>query len=93
MRYKGQYVIAPKTTNDWVGIANEFEEEWHFPNCSGAIDGKHVMMEYPKNGVLLFIIKGFHSIVLLAVCDTKYCFTILEGLDLQTMPLCCLSQT
>ena len=24
---QGQYVIAPKTTNDWVGIENEFKDE------------------------------------------------------------------
>ncbi|XP_044168370.1 protein ALP1-like [Acropora millepora] len=72
-------MIAPKTTNDWVGIANEFKEEWHFPNCIGAIDGKHVMMECPKNGGSAFYnYKGFHSIVLLAVCDAKYCFTLLD---------------
>ena len=76
---QGQYVIAPKTTNDWEGIANEFKEEWNFPNCIGAIDGKHVMMECPKNGGSAFYnYKGFHSIVLLAVCDAKYCFTLLD---------------
>ena len=74
-----QYVIAPKTTNDWVGIANEFKEEWHFPNCIGAIDGNYVMMECPKNGGSAFYnYERFHSIVLLAVCDAKYCFTLLD---------------
>ena len=76
---QGQYIIAPKTTNDRVGIANEFKEEWHFPNCIGAIDGKHVMIECPKKGGSAFYnYKGFHSIVLLAVCHAKDCFTLLD---------------
>ena len=53
---QGHYIIAVKTTKDWVGIANEFKEEWHFPNCIAAIDGKHVMIECPKNGGSAFII-------------------------------------
>ena len=62
-----------------MGIENEFKEEWHFPNCIGAIDGKHVMMECPKNeGSAFHNYKGFHSIVLVAVCDAKYYFTLLD---------------
>ena len=39
----------------------------------------HVMMECTKNGGSAFYnYKGFHSIVLLAVCDAKYCFTLLD---------------
>ena len=53
---QGQYVIAVKTKKDWAGIADEFNEEWYFPNCVAAIDGKHVMIECPKNGGSAFII-------------------------------------
>ena len=73
------YVKTPSTSYDWKNIAQEFNEEWNFPHCLGAIDGKHIMMECPKNGgSAYFNYKGFHSIVLLAVCDAKYCFTFVD---------------
>ena len=76
------YVKTPSTSDDWKNIAQEFNEEWNFPHCLGANDGKHIMMECPKNGgSAYFNYKGFHSIVLLAVCDAKYCFTFVDIVD------------
>ena len=43
------YMKHPSTIQDWIDIAGEFDEEWNFPNCVGAIDGKHIMMDCPKN--------------------------------------------
>ena len=74
-----EYLKTPTTTSDWIHISAEFEDEWNFPHCLGAIDGKHIMMECPKNGgSAYFNYKSFHSIVLLAICDAKYCFSFID---------------
>ena len=73
------YLKTPSSTADWINISEEFEEEWNFPHCIGALDGKHIMMECPQNGGSLYYnYKHFHSIVLLAVCDAKYCFSFID---------------
>ena len=88
---KGQYLKTPSTTSDWLRIATEFEEEWNFPNCIGAIDGKHIIMDFPKNGGSAYYnYKGFHSIVLLAICDAKYCFTLAAKMMLVYFQTLCL---
>ena len=74
-----KYLIPPTETHGWIRIAEEFETEWNFPHCVGAIDGKHTNMECPENdGSVYFNYKSFHSIVLQAVCDAKYCFTFVD---------------
>lgn len=73
------YLSTPSTLENWHTISNDFQEEWNFPHCLGAIDGKHIMMECPHNGGSAYYnYKGFHSIVLLAVCDSAYCFTFVD---------------
>ncbi|CAK1592524.1 unnamed protein product [Parnassius mnemosyne] len=65
----------PSSHKDWLRIAAGFESRANFPNCVGAIDGKHVRIICPAFGGSLFSnYKKYYSIVLLAMCDANYCF-------------------
>lgn len=65
----------PCTPEEWRNVATEFEKKWHFPNCLGALDGKHIVIRAPAaSGSYYYNYKGTHSIVLMAVVDANYVF-------------------
>lgn len=65
----------PKCENDWKAISKDFDERWNFPNCLGAVDGKHVRITPPPNsGSYFYNYKGSHSLVLIAIVNAKYEF-------------------
>lgn len=67
------------TENSWRKIAEGFEKYSQFPNCLGAIDGKHVRIRKPRiSGSLFYNYKNFFSIVLLAIVDAKYNFIYID---------------
>lgn len=70
----------PEPTEDILKKkSNEFYQMWNFPNCCGAIDGKHIRIVCPDNsGSLYFNYKSFFSIVLLAVVDANYKFILVD---------------
>lgn len=67
--------LPPLTHEELKTKALEFERKWHFPNCTGAVDGKHVRILCPAStGSLYFNYKSYYSVVLLAVVDANYKF-------------------
>ena len=80
---ENKYIDAPSCSHDWKKIADGFEKRWNFPNCIGAIDGKHVVMQAPpRSGSLFYNYKGSHSIVLMAVVNANYQFSFVDIGDL-----------
>ncbi|XP_050314195.1 uncharacterized protein LOC126748784 [Anthonomus grandis grandis] len=68
-----EYLKLP-TREQWLEIAKGFKNQWKFPNCIGAIDGKHINVQPTAHDSSL---KDF-SIVLLVACDHKYRFTMVD---------------
>lgn len=59
--------------------AEQFKNKWQFPNCLGAVDGKHVkIIPPPGAGSHFFNYKGFHSIVHMAVVNAEYQFIYVD---------------
>ena len=77
-------VLAPEflkvpNTEEWKNIARDFSRIWNFPNCVGAIDGKHIAMQAPKHsGSEYYNYKQIHSTILMAACDANYKFTLID---------------
>lgn len=69
----------PQSESDWREIAEDFNESWNFPNCIGAIDGKHIAIKKPPEyGSLYFNYKKFFSIVLMATVNANYEFIVAD---------------
>ncbi|XP_029157964.1 protein ALP1-like [Nylanderia fulva] len=72
-------VMIDPTEENWNTIARDFEAICQFPNCIGAIDGKHVIIQAPpRSSSCYYNYKGNHSINLLAVSDAKNRFVIVD---------------
>ncbi|XP_056422786.1 uncharacterized protein LOC130362407 [Hyla sarda] len=59
-------ILPQPSAEHWFGIAEKFQEVTQFPNCVGAIDGKHIR------------IQKFFSTILMAVADVQYRFIAVD---------------
>lgn len=76
---KDEYLKTPNTKEEWLKLADRFHKQWNFPNCLGALDGKHIAFRAKKDdGSFYFNYKQFHSIILLALVDADYNFIYID---------------
>ncbi|GFX07295.1 protein ALP1-like [Trichonephila clavipes] len=72
-------VLPTPTMGQFQKVAQQYSTKWNFPNCIGAIDGKHIRIKAPKNsGSLFYNYKDYHSMVMLAVVDADCKFTAVD---------------
>lgn len=70
---------VPSTEDEWEAIATDFDILWNYPNCMGAMDGRHIAFRPPRSaGSAYYNYKAFHSIVLLALVDANYKFIAID---------------
>ena len=79
----GPLYLPPPTTDTWTTSEAAFREQWDFPNCVAALDGKRVVMQAPANlptpdpantGSAYFTYKRQFAMVLMAAVDADYKF-------------------
>ena len=72
-------VMPEPTLERWQEIEEGFRLRWNFPNCLGALDGKHVNILAPANSASTFYnYKGHFSTVLMALVDANYRFVFVD---------------
>ena len=76
---KNEYSKFLQSKQEWLEISRGVYDKWQFPNCIGAMDGKHILIKCPKgDGSTFFNYKGFHSIALLGLVDSDYKFIFID---------------
>ncbi|CAN2388330.1 nuclease activity [Pristimantis euphronides] len=72
-------VMPQPKAEDWLVIAAGFSQHTQFPNCIGALDGKHIRLKKPAHsGSRSFNYKQCFSVALMAVADSKYNFVLVD---------------
>ncbi|XP_061597942.1 uncharacterized protein LOC133461167 [Cololabis saira] len=70
---KEKYLKCPDTVEEWQQVADGFQAQWNFPNCLGALDGKHVNVRPPPGTE-----SDTFSMVLMALVDSSYRFLYVD---------------
>ena len=74
--YMDEVMICPTTPDGWRAIADKY----NFPHTCGALVGKHVACRCsPKTGSMFYNLKGFYSVVLMALVHADYKFRWEDG--------------
>ena len=69
------YLKTPNTIEEWLLISEKFSQRSNFPNMTGAVDGKHVILQQPCNSKSHHRnYKGTDSIIRMAVVGPEYQF-------------------
>ena len=72
-RLTPDFIKVPATKAEWLNVSKRFEDRWNYPHALGAIDGKHVRIQKPKNGGSFYYnYKHTHSIILMAIAGPDY---------------------
>ncbi|XP_053968906.1 uncharacterized protein LOC128870321, partial [Anastrepha ludens] len=78
-KLKSSYLKFPSSKSEWEAIATEFAVKWQFPNCIGALDGKHITFRPSRtDGAFYYNYKGTNSIILLALVDANCKFIFVD---------------
>lgn len=73
--FEAEVIQTPTEPQQWLEVAEQFQNKWQFPHALGALDGKHIAITKPQNsGSTYHNYKGFFSVVLLALVDADYKF-------------------
>ncbi|XP_030372727.1 putative nuclease HARBI1 isoform X1 [Scaptodrosophila lebanonensis] len=76
---KDDYIKFPSDESEWKQISDGFNTILNFPNCIGAIDGRHVVMVAPASTERIYHnYKRLFSIVLIGVVDANYKFIYID---------------
>lgn len=71
---KTKFITIPKG-EELNEVMRIYKDKWQFPMCTGAIDGTHIPIIAPVVDHVDYVNwKGYHSIVMQAVVDSKYLF-------------------
>ena len=73
-----EFMQVPQSKEQWLRVSEKFYERWNFPNCLGAIDGKHIVMLQPGKSGSHRNYKGSDSVVLLAIVGPNYEFLYVD---------------
>ncbi|XP_069605927.1 uncharacterized protein [Ranitomeya imitator] len=75
---RDEFILLP-TAYMWMEIADKFWSVCKFPNCLGAVDGKHIRITKPaRSGSEHFNYKKYFSVVLMAIADADCRFIAMD---------------
>ncbi|XP_077277014.1 uncharacterized protein LOC143905464 isoform X2 [Temnothorax americanus] len=82
-----KHLKFPDSELAWKVIAHDYMQRWNFPNCLGAMDGKHCLIDLPlQSGSSYFNYKETFSIMLLGLVDAQLRFIFVDKNDINIPP-------